>query len=41
MHQDAASLVFLGGCSSAPILIIFSSSYLRGFYMGRMGGSEG
>lgn len=31
----------LGGCSSAPILIIIFSSYLRGLYMGRMGGSEG
>ena len=30
-----------GGCSSAPILIIISSSYLRGLYMGRMGGGSG
>lgn len=30
-----------GGCFSAPILIIISSSYLRGLYMGRMGGSGG
>lgn len=30
-----------GGCSPAPILIIISSSYLTGLYMGRMVGSEG